>query len=240
MPVKAPIIDAIVEVVFESSLPSQALVGILYQNFSDDFHSIENLPMLQVPEEIRKQNPDLARQPNYRINGHDFTLSLGEGVMYIGCYIDRREKFYPGWDKFGSFANKVTSYCIEDGIFGSVSKVGVRYINFFEESGLFDKTKIDLKVAGSTIVDPKSNIYFEHNEDNKNLKVQLAGEANVNSPNLGSLKGAVMDISSSKEGQIEKSEVASLIDSLHTFVEDHFFDIMKPDALPEGVEKRVG
>jgi uncharacterized protein (TIGR04255 family) len=237
MPIKSPIIDSIVEIVFDSNVPSQALVGIIYQEFKDDFQSIQNLPILQMPAELRAQTPELAAQPNYRLVGNDFTLSLGEGVIYIGCVIDRAEKYYPSWKVFGKFAHKVVKYLVDSELILSVTKVGVRYVNFFEETGLVDKTNLTLKAAGKTINSPKTNIYYEGKDEEKLLKVQMAGDATINSPFFGIKQGSIVDITTYQEGTPALSNTKAVIEALHIYAEDTFFDLVKTDVLPEGVTR---
>ena len=238
MSIKSPIIDSIVKVVFDSSVPSQALVGILYQKFKSDLKTIENLPILQVPAEIRQQNPELLKQPNYLLMGSAFTVSLGEGVVYIGCVIDRQEKYYQGWDIFGAFANKVLKFMVESEYITSVNAVSVQYINFFDEPGLQDKTNLLVKVADEKVEDKKMNVFFNKNDDEKKLKIKLVGDAKVNSKNFKSTQGAVIDITSSQEVGLTVEKLKSTIDELHLFAENAFFDVVQTDAIPSDVVRR--
>lgn len=237
MLIKSPIIDSIVEIVFDSNVPSQALVGIIYQEFKDDFKNIQNLPILQMPTELRAQTPELAAQPNYRLVGSDFTLSIGEGVIYIGCVIDRAEKQYPGWEVFGKFAHKIVKYLVDSELILSVTKAGVRYVNFFDQTGVIDKTNVTLEAAGKPVDSQKTNIYYESGEGEKILKVQMAGEATINSPFFGIVQGSIVDITTYQLGSPSLDDVRGVIEALHIYAEDTFFDIVKSKILPEGVTK---
>jgi uncharacterized protein (TIGR04255 family) len=58
-----PITEAIVELRFESDIPNDAVFGIVYQDFKTDYPVLEDLPILQLPESIRKQDKALHYKP---------------------------------------------------------------------------------------------------------------------------------------------------------------------------------
>ena len=50
-----PILEAIFEIRFESSFPGDAIFGIVYNEFKDEFQEVEQLPVLQLPAAMRDQ-----------------------------------------------------------------------------------------------------------------------------------------------------------------------------------------
>ena len=48
-----PLVETIVELRFESSLPPDAIFGVIYQKLKSDYPKVDKLPILQIPEEIR-------------------------------------------------------------------------------------------------------------------------------------------------------------------------------------------
>ena len=53
---KCPLVDALIEIRFESSIIGSAIFGIIYNLIRDDYKGIvTNLPILQVPEQISKE-----------------------------------------------------------------------------------------------------------------------------------------------------------------------------------------
>ena len=57
-----PIIEAIFEIRFESSFPGDAIFGIIYNCFKDEYQTVEQLPILQLPAAVRTQDPALQDQ----------------------------------------------------------------------------------------------------------------------------------------------------------------------------------
>jgi len=58
---KAPIIDAVFDIWFESKMPSEALLGIIVENI-ESYQNIRSLPLLQLPKDIRLMDPNLKHQ----------------------------------------------------------------------------------------------------------------------------------------------------------------------------------
>ena len=57
---RCPIIDALVEIRFETALNPNAVFGLIYGALMNDYPGkVENLPILQVPEAVRKNDPAL-------------------------------------------------------------------------------------------------------------------------------------------------------------------------------------
>ena len=56
-----PIIDTVIEIRFESTMPKEAkeaIFGIIFNEFNDRYPSLEKLPILQIPEAIREADPE--------------------------------------------------------------------------------------------------------------------------------------------------------------------------------------
>ena len=62
----SPIKEAVVEIRFETPLPSEAVFGVVYNAIHDGYPELEKLPILQVPEAVRAADPNLMFQPHYR------------------------------------------------------------------------------------------------------------------------------------------------------------------------------
>lgn len=234
---KPPIIDATIEVRFETTVPTQVIVGLLFQNFKKELKRVEETDILQLPLEIRRSDPNLSQQPMYRLVGDNFVVSLGDGIIGIGVVVDKVNKFYPGWKVFGEFANNVLNFIDENKFSSKYNKVHVRYINFFEKEGLIDKTKLEVNVDGNPVY-KNLTVFFEENVGSSLVRIQLAGKANVKNPYI-SLEGAIIDINASTEDTSITSiaKVRASVEQLHAVVKDKFYDLIKSEVLPEGIVK---
>lgn len=61
-----PIIDAVVEFRFESEIPPDAILGMLFSVVRNEFSNFKKLPIAKIPEEIRRNDPQLKFAPFYQ------------------------------------------------------------------------------------------------------------------------------------------------------------------------------
>ncbi|MDR1756384.1 MAG: TIGR04255 family protein, partial [Culturomica sp.] len=90
-----PIIESNIEIRFSSPLPGDAIIGIIYSVLQPFYTNciLEPLPILQIPAEIRRQDPNLKDKPTHVIKTTDFNANIGSSVLIIGIPGE-----YPGWD----------------------------------------------------------------------------------------------------------------------------------------------
>ena len=77
LPIKinpCPIVDCVVELRFKISIEPAAVFGIVYNAFKSDYPTVEKMPVLNLPEEIRLNDPNLIYQPWYRLRNGGFLL----------------------------------------------------------------------------------------------------------------------------------------------------------------------
>src|SRR3972149_4974617 len=72
-----PIIDAVAEVRFTSSIPSEAIIGLVYENVKEKFGQPKSLPILQLPAALREKDPNLRYQACYRFDKPGNVLLVG-------------------------------------------------------------------------------------------------------------------------------------------------------------------
>jgi uncharacterized protein (TIGR04255 family) len=78
-----PIIESIVEIRFKTKLIPDAVFGVLYNAFKEDYPGLIKLPILQLPAPVRDSDPNLIFQPHYRLSCKDFLLQIGPRVISL-------------------------------------------------------------------------------------------------------------------------------------------------------------
>jgi uncharacterized protein (TIGR04255 family) len=120
-----PILQAIVELRFDSTLPNDAIFGIIYKEFQDDYPNVEELPILQLPEIVRKQDPNLLYKPNYRLSkNEEFVFQVGAKMVSLAI-----NKPYTGWQLFSEKLHNHIERVDSLNLSNSYSRIGIRYIN---------------------------------------------------------------------------------------------------------------
>lgn len=141
---KCPIIDALIEIRFETPLFPNAVFGLIYDALREDYpDKVEKLPILQLPEQLREQDPGLKFKPYYKIENARFIVQIGPDVLTVSS-----KNPYPGWSIFESHVFYIIEKVIKRGIITKVIRIGHRYINFFS-GDILPKLNIEFCVCNS-------------------------------------------------------------------------------------------
>lgn len=226
---KCPLVDALIEIRFESSIIGSAIFGIIYSLIRDDYKgTVTNLPILQVPEQIRRNDPNLRFKPLYRIEAEKYIIQIGDDVLCLSSKIP-----YVGWDEFSSRTIELIKKVAREGIINRVLRIGHRYVNFFE-GDIMDK----LTISKPTINGYQTNNVLVRTEvrdcDNFIDTIQITNSAAYKSPfHTESLSGSLIDIDSFKEYEdnyfLENLE--SEINKVHICEKNMFFSLLTDDFL---------
>jgi uncharacterized protein (TIGR04255 family) len=220
-----PIAEAIAEVRFSSDFPKDAVFGVLYNGLKAEFRGeAMKLPILQLPEVIRSQDPQLAFQPYYRVNTGPYILQLGPSVLSVSAAGE-----YPGWTEFSVKIAKTIDLACQSGAMKRVSRVALRYINFFEFN-VFEKINLTLQMKGAPFNPAETTMRSLLDLGHVKSNLMIANNAKVGqAPNQKT--GSVVDIDTFKEVD-QASDAKALVACLaevHEKEKELFFGIMKDD-----------
>lgn len=225
-----PIEEVVVEIRFESSLPHEAVFGVIYNALSKSYPNLEPLPILQIPEYIRAQDPNLIFQPHHRLHRDNYSVQIGPKVLSV---VVGRE--YPGWNAFKSEIHAVLGRVNELNIITKVLRVGIRYIDFFEDD-IFRNINLQLAIYGENAVTEQTFIRTLLKRDRFDCHLQVGNNMTVevrNGPRVGSIID--MDMSNTEVGKWTSKqfleEVDGLLESGHEGQKDVFFNLLKPEFL---------
>ena len=127
---KCPIVDALIEIRFDTKVNPSAVFGLIYGVLMQKYPGqVINLPILQLPEAVRNSDPALKYKPLYRIVNENVIIQIGPDVLSISSVIP-----YIGWESFKEHAAEIIRQVITADIINRVSRLGHRYINFFESN----------------------------------------------------------------------------------------------------------
>ena len=226
---KCPLVDALIEIRFESSIIGSAIFGIIYNLIRNDYKGpVTNLPILQVPEQIRKNDPNLKFKPLYRIEAEKYIIQVGDDVLCISSKIP-----YTGWGEFSSRTIELIKKISGENIINRVLRIGHRYVNFFE-GDIMDK----LTISKPTISGYQTNNILVRTEirdcDDFIDTVQITNSAMYKSPfNTDTLLGSLIDIDSFKEygNNYFLENLESEINKVHTCEKNMFFSLLTEEFL---------
>lgn len=222
-----PIIDAVVEFRFESEIPPDAVLGMLFSVVRGEFSNFNKLPIAEIPDEIRRNDPQLKFAPCYQSISKGYRLSVGPSVISLGTsgnYVGWKENYYP-------FLQHIIGQLEKSGIVKSFQRIGIRYIDFFE-TDIFEKITLAIKLNEKPLVAKQTTIstIFEH--DDLMTRVNIQNNTVIQRENKQHI-GSIIDTDTFLEpkGSLPFKELVTLIDKQHEISLTVFFDLLKPEFL---------
>jgi len=220
----SPIIDAIVELRFSTTLHHSAVFGVVYNKLKDKYHRVTELPILQLPEQLRDSEESLKDKPYYIITSEDgCVIQVGPRMIAISS-----PKPYIGWSKFQDEILQIISKILELNIIDKFNRISMRYIDFFK-TDIFDKIMLEVNQNGKPFNSNSKFFRTEINIENLNFVLQIS-----NSAQMDSLKGSVIDIDAINSHEINSEnvdEICKCLVSLHNESKQMFFSLLKEDFL---------
>jgi uncharacterized protein (TIGR04255 family) len=224
-----PLIEAVVDFRFESPLPSDAIFGIIYKCFQGEFEKkIEKLPILQLPEQVRVQDPNLRFQPWYRLKDKDFLMQIGPQVV---SFINLNE--YVGWNTFfgriRSSLNKIQQLDLVE----KILRLGLRYINFFDFD-IYKRINLELLMANAPLAAKQMTFRATLETGSYLTNLNIVNNA-VTRRNGQQKNGSLLDIDTyiEKDSLNVFADPDGLIGGAHNEEKMLFFKLLKEDLLAE-------
>ncbi|MBR5695990.1 MAG: TIGR04255 family protein [Paludibacteraceae bacterium] len=217
----SPLVDCVIELRFETDLVKSAVFGVIYNCIKGMYPGIVyNLPISQLPEQIRDSNPDLKYKPMYRLENDKTILQIGSDVICISSKIP-----YIGWNTFYEITVDIIKKVLGLGFIKRISRVGFRYINFIE-GDIKDLLKLSFKLDDNTF-------------DSLNIRTRIVKSGFINNlifsndAFFNQKKGSVIDIDTSKEynDNYFYNNIESELGKAHQCEKELFFSLLKEELL---------
>jgi len=229
-----PIIEAIVEVRFESQIDDGAVFGMIFNSIKDDFKKTLDLPILSLPSDVRRKDPNLMFLPWYRlesISDKNTLMQVGPRTLSIISSKVDSDWTYPGWNKFSSAINFGIQKLKESGVANTVKRVSTRYINFFEENILI-KTNFSILLEDTKLNPLNSNLRFEI-PDGDFVNIVSVGNNVIRQLDNKIERGSVIDIDTYFDKELLNffDDHESLINKSHDIEKKMFYRIVSKDYL---------
>lgn len=237
------IVEVLVEIRFETNELSELVLGkLLNVHLLDNNFTVSRLPTADLPEPIRKSDPNLKYQPHIekRDKENKATLRVGSNVVSYHIYK------YPGWEIFKESINKIVNHlCTKiDGI--KIKKLAIRYVDLLnsEDHKIVDVNTLTMDLKVNTEHLDNINLSYlksfnDKTETAHTVITKIASPMFVQGGAVPEKTSAIVDIDiftlnnyseSTSEKIIEWYEVA------HKTGNDIFFGLIPPEILQEIIE----
>ncbi|APY08373.1 hypothetical protein BWZ20_08705 [Winogradskyella sp. J14-2] len=216
------IVDAFVEVRYDSHLPFEIVVGTIFQNL-DESYIYTNAPSKNLP--VGGLNLSLGGTPLF-YNDKIKIMLLDNSILFniLSSYI--------GWKEYIYQIKKVLSQIA--GVNSPIKnyrRASVRYISEYPEMNIHDSFKFNFSFGLPHV---KSDVYtFRSEFQEEDLKIFLNFQNNVKIKSTGDKKISTVDIDVLNENVSGNSieYILEAISTAHDKQKEVFFSIMKEEYL---------
>jgi len=222
-----PLVDALIEIRFTSSLSRGAVFGFIYSIIKDPYKGkVINLPLSQIPEQVRDNDPNLQFKPIYRIEGDSTIIQLGPDVFSISSKMP-----YIGWDVLSDTAVDIFAKLHGANAIDTVIRLGHRYINLFE--GNIDD-KLNLSVNFVNNYQPSTiQLRSEIIDGPFTSTLQYSNAAILQNNLVQQPNGSIIDIDTFRvyNDNFFLDNIKSELDSAHRCEKELFYSLLKKEFI---------
>jgi uncharacterized protein (TIGR04255 family) len=204
-----PIVESIIELRFEPEVPDDAIFGLIHREINDEYEH-QKLPILDLPDYVRKNQPNLKFKPYYKFSNETHVINLGPRVISL-----IKKEPYKGWNSFSQNAKSIFSKLSRLEIVRKTERLGLRYINFFD-GDIYDKVNLSLTLGNERFIKEDTYIKNVFEESGHKIILQVGNNANLNR-NGKAGKGSLLDV----DVHLEKMPNEFLINSENTLNKVH-------------------
>ncbi|MCK5805034.1 MAG: TIGR04255 family protein [Lentisphaeria bacterium] len=223
-----PVVNAVVELRFDSALPKPAIYGILYSALREDYGKQESMPITQLPEELRLKDPNFRFKPWYQLSGNGLMVQIGPDVIAVNCDCSGG---YMGWTSFWELIQKIL-VCVKDtGVVAKITRVGIRYISFFEGMNIFDNLKLAIQRDGKPFVSHATTFMTLIEDAGFTQRLAVKNDAQLKTAS-GSKTGSTIDIDTFQmEERATFDGIEEAIQDGHRLEKQLFFSLLRDEFL---------
>lgn len=222
-----PIVEAIFEARFVSAEAWATMPGLLFAQIREKYPEQKQLPVAQLPEDVRRQDPALQILPLIQFVSDNFLIQLGPRVVSLVT----KPNTYPGWTAIELELKWLIERLKAAGFVGETERIGVRYIDFFS-SDIFDALQLGVQINDRPLTKVQTDLTTVLRRDQLAIRLQVTNGAIV-ATKEGPKPGSVLDVDA-WFGPPEADLFANGLQSfagIHQTIKGLFFGLLKPDFL---------
>ncbi len=231
---KEPLIDAVFEIRFSSKIPATLILpGALFNTLGGE-KLIEQLPIANIPKQVRDADPNLKFAPITRIDWAQFFINIGDSSLSISCKYP-----YCGWAAFKSAIIEITNILNQCALADTVERYAMKYVDIFPTKDypqMFSMINASVSVADHVLANESFQLRIDINRDNLIHAVQLASSAIATLHNGKTIEGFILDVdTSSAQNNITMKTLLEnfpdKLDSIHLANKTMFFDCLRQETI---------
>ena len=201
--------------------------GLLFAHIREKYPEQKTLPVAQLPEELRRQDPALMILPQIQFLSDKFLVQLGPRVVSLVT----KPNAYPGWPAIHDELKWLLERLETAGFIGETERLGARYIDFFG-GDIFSALRLGLQINDQPLQGTQTDITTFLRRDALSIRLNVTNGA-IAATKEGPASGSVLDIDAwfgSLDVDLFKNGLARFAEA-HQAIKGMFFGLIKPELL---------
>ena len=215
------------EVRFASAIPADAVVGILYAAIKNEYGELVSNPIAQLPPPIRDSDPAMRYLPTHRLSSRGFIVQCGPRSISLSAIP------YNSFDEMSIRLRDLLNKVESAGIFASVERIGLRYINVFPDRNIFADLNLKMQVRNKSITDRNLWARWEDQRGRAlvvtNLSNSASAQQTVSAPHTSMADIDVIVAAPQSDNSVNTTSLMEDFRLANETANDVFFDLMKTD-----------
>jgi uncharacterized protein (TIGR04255 family) len=225
------IVDCVFDIHFESDSVTESFLNTISK--IDSFEEIIKLPIHQIPDNIRKNDPSLKSEPLYEIRSktnQEYKILVGDniiGIAILNQYSRWTESFFPK-------IKEVFETILDSGKINTISRLGLRYVDFLKDEDIFKTGKINIDIDSSAVNNKKMFLRIEDTIEAVSYNKVITN--NVRYADTSEI-GSIIDIVTFVENNFliddafSKTDFFDIIDKLHQINKMKFKEVINDERI---------
>jgi uncharacterized protein (TIGR04255 family) len=222
-----PIVEAIFEARFVSPQPWATMPGLLFAQIREKYPEQKTLPVAQLPEELRRQNPALIHLPLIQFASEMFLVQLGPRVVSLVT----KPNAYPGWSAIEQELAWLLERLKAAGFIGETERLSTRYVDFFG-GDVFTALRLGLQVNDQPLRGLQTDLTTVLRRGALTIRLNVTNAAIVATKD-GPKPGSVLDVDAwfgPMEADLFGNGLARFGEA-HQVIKGLFFGLITPELL---------
>jgi uncharacterized protein (TIGR04255 family) len=232
-----PLVDAVCEIRVGSKVDLHTILpGLMYAGLKG-IGKIEEMPALQIPEQLRVGRPEFsnANSSLMRLHWGDYFITIGTRNVFVGPKLP-----YQGWPAYRSNILEVFQLLLKNSFVESIERYSIKYVNLVPGSELIQQNSVldwDVRIGPNRINQQTTQIRTELRDDPFLTIIQMSTGIEIEMVETKeSKKGSLVDVDTlclqahSDVAQFS-AELPNRLDAIRHHNKITFFDCLQDSTI---------
>jgi len=228
---KQTVLDAISEIFFKEPKDIEVFFSDVYILLKEDGWDFEKLPVMDIPENIRKENSSFDKTPHYVFINNGRKVFIGPSVM---AFTYDSSKAYNGWTNYLKELSEFIKLLEKTNDKTNIEQVSLNFVDFFKEQNIYEHITLSIENDILETLYPDSTKTKQYTTeiavDELTIAIKIENNISLNFKGSDtSIEGSIIDLHVSQN--IEGDNILTLYSNMHKHAKSIFFSLLKDEFI---------